>query len=444
MAACTILSLAIAAAGGGQQPALAEYAAQEKGPTIRASAADLLGLAEQLAGRGRPDDAKRILALLEGDPNPDIRNEARYRHALLLRSAGAHKDAAILLRRIVDDRPDANAARLHLATTLQLLGDEEAAWRELRALRTTELPPTVAQFVDRLSASLQSSKPFGVQLELSLAPDSNVNRATRSDTLGTVIGDFTLDDGAKGKSGVGAALRGMAHARRQIADRVMVHARLATEANLYRHKDFSDVVLDLSAGPELRLGPSRVSLEIGATQHWYGMRSYQRGMRLAGAASVPIDAVSRARLDVGTRLVDNRLNDLQDGKGLSARLRYERALGPALIVAASLGADRFKARDDAYSTKSWQLGLSAHRDVGRMTVSAGIDVGRLKADERLVLLPAARRDRLVRFTLGIVNRNMTVAGFAPMSRLIMERNKSTVEFYDYKRTRMEFGVTRAF
>ena len=31
-----------------------------------------------------------------------------------------------------------------------------------------------------------------------------------------------------------------------------------------------------------------------------------------------------------------------------------------------------------------------------------------------------------------------------MSRLIMERNKSTVEFYDYKRTRMEFGVTRAF
>jgi len=157
-----------------------------------------------------------------------------------------------------------------------------------------------------------------------------------------------------------------------------------------------------------------------------------------------VDSVSRARLDVSGRRINDRFNDLQDGKGFAFKLRYERALSPQLLVAAAFGAERFKARDDAYSTKGWAAQFSAYREIGRMTVSAGVDFGRLWADERLVLLPEERRDQFLRLQLGLVNRKLMVAGFAPMTRLVMERNKSTVEFYDYKRTRMEFGITRAF
>jgi len=143
-------------------------------------------------------------------------------------------------------------------------------------------------------------------------------------------------------------------------------------------------------------------------------------------------------------LNDNQLNDLQDGRGGTLRARYERALSPQLSVAASVSLDRFKARDDAYSTRSWTAGVSAYREIGRMTLSIGADVGRLKADERLSLLPEAREDKLMRFQLGAVMRQLTVAGFAPVARIIVERNKSTVEFYDFKRTRTEFGISRAF
>lgn len=59
-------------------------------------------------------------------------------------------------------------------------------------------------------------------------------------------------------------------------------------------------------------------------------------------------------------------------------------------------------------------------------------------------LPAARADRLTRFPVGAVFRQLTVAGFAPMTRLVIERNRSTIEFYDFKRTRTEFGISRAF
>ena len=108
------------------------------------------------------------------------------------------------------------------------------------------------------------------------------------------------------------------------------------------------------------------------------------------------------------------------------------------------GADRFKARDDAYSTRSTNAGIAFYREVGRMTMMAGGEIGRLKADERLAILPQIRQDRLTRFHVGAVFRQLTVAGFAPLTRLVVERNSSNVEFYDYKRTRTEFGISRAF
>ena len=409
---------------------------------VTATAADLFGMAEELVRQGAPGRAEPILALLAENPNSDVRNEARYRQSLLLEARGSDQAAAVLLRRILDEQPEAVPARIKLATLLQKMGDEGAALRELRAVRSGDLPLNAARFVDRLSASLQATKPFGFQVEFALAPDSNINRAARSDTLGTVIGDFTLDQDTK--SGVGAAVRGMAQARLELPGDLNLVGRASSEAKLYRDGDFNDITADLAIGPEFRLGRTRLGLEAGITQQWFGMKPYQRNLRLAGSAMRPVDAVSQLRLDLSVRSADYQLNDLQDGRGLSARARYERALSPQMLIAVSVGADRFKAQDDAYSTRSWSAGLSAYRDIGRMTFFAGVDVARLKADERLQLLPDARKDRLIRFHMGSVLRQLTVAGFAPMTRLVVERNRSTVAYHDYVRTWTEFGISRAF
>ena len=411
---------------------------------LTATAEQMLGLAEQLIREGKIAQAEQILALLARDPSPDIRSEARYRQALLLEARGEERLAATLLRRILDDNPGAAPVRLKLATMFKKIGDEDAALRELRALRTTDLPPNVARFVDRLSASLQAGKPLSFQLELALAPDSNINRATRSDTLGTVFGDFTLDQESRARSGVGAALRGLAQARHAFSDRFGLVARASGEANLYRHKDFNDISMELATGPEWRLARTRFSAEAGIGQQWYGMKPYQRSLRLSASAIHPIDAVSQLRVDASARWADNRFNDLQDGRGLSLRARYERALSPSLLVTTHLGIDRFKAKDGAYSTHGWSAGLAAYRELGRTTISAGVDIGGLKSDERLSLLPDVRADKLRRFTVGSVFRQFSVAGFAPVTRLVFERNKSSVEFHDYKRTRTEFGISRAF
>jgi len=434
-----LLGLALAAnsTAGSAPPAAGTH-------TIRATASQLLKVAEEMLRRGKTNDAAAILEALARDPNSNIRNEARFRRALMLEASGRNEAAAVLLRRILDEKPDADVVRLKLATTLQKLGHEDSALRELRALRSADLPPDVARFVDRLSASLQATKPLGFQIEFALAPDTNINRATRSDTLGTIFGDFTLDKGSQARSGVGAALRGFGQARHMLRPNFGIAARASGDANLYRHSAFNDITLELAIGPEWRLGRTRLSAEAGIGRQWYGMKPFQRSLRLSASAARPVDSVSVLRLDGSLRRIDNRLNDLQDGHGRSLRARYERAISPDLVIAVNSGVDRFVAKDAAYSTRGWNAGISAYRNVGRMTLSAGLDLGRLKADDRLLLLPKARADRLTRFSVGTVFRQLTFAGFAPVARLIVERNRSTVEFYDFKRVRTEFGISRAF
>ena len=257
-----------------------------------------------------------------------------------------------------------------------------------------------------------------------------------------MLGDFTISQ--KVKSGVGAAARGLVQARIHISDKVQLVARATGDAEIYRDSDFDDITLDFTAGPEFRLGKNRLTAEIGAGQQWYGMRPYERTEHLAGSVTRPLGPVSQMRLDVAGRLTSNMFNRLQEGRGIGARLSYERALSPEVLLSVSGGADRFKARNDAYSTKAWNLNLTAYRDVGRTTLSAGVEIGRLKADERLLLLPKAREDRLLRVQLGAVFRRLTVEGFAPTIRLVFERNRSSVEFYDYRRVRSEIGIARAF
>jgi hypothetical protein len=350
----------------------------------------------------------------------------------------------VLLRAILDEKPDSTSVRLKLATMLHQMGDEDSALRELRALHSADLPPAVARFVDRITAALQASKPFGVQFEIALAPDSNINRAPGSETLGTIFGDFTFDEDAKRRSGIGAAIRGVAHGRTSIGRDISIVARATTDLNLYRDKRFNDISAELSAGPEFRLLGTRFTADVGLGRRWYGMKPYQRQLRISGSATRALDAVSQIRVDASLRRSNNMVNDLQDGRGVTLRAQYERALSTQMSLGATVTTDRFSARDRAYSTRSWTAGLTTHRDMGRMTLSFGAEMGRLKADERLDILPQARRDRLTRFTMGAVFRQFTVEGFAPLLRIVVERNRSNVEFYDYKRTRTEIGVSRAF
>lgn len=439
------LGVALAVVAASTASAAAAAAPAQPSRTVRAAAADLFRLADDLVRRGLHSRAEIIFKALAGDPRSEIRSEARFRHSRMLQRAGnENARAAMLLRQILDEEPAATAVRLELAQLLDRMGHKEAAFRELRAAQSAGLPLAVARLIDSYSEALRAARPTGASLEIAIAPDSNINRSTRSDSLGTVIGDFEIDEGSKARSGVGLALRGTAFRRLELSASASLLARVSGFADLYRHTRFNDLAIDAAVGPELAFRRNRISLEAGVTQRWFGQEPLSRSVRLGGVLVRPVGRRSQLRLHTSAARVDHRQNDLQDGMSYSGQVHFEHSLSATTGVAAMLGGDRQALEDPGYSTRSWRGGLVAWRDVGRTTVTGEVQLGRLRADERLTLFPEKRMEKSSRFSIGATFRQLAYGGFAPTMRLVLERNRSSIEFYDYSRTRTEFGLVRAF
>ena len=419
----------------------------EAGQTkLRASAAQMLAVAERLEKAGHPAQASRFYRALLVDPSADVRLESLLRLALLDKKQGRLEEAAAALEALLLERPAAARARFELASVYLELGNEGGARRELRRIRSGPLPVEVARVIDRWSAALSTRQPLGATVNIALAPDTNINRSTRSDTLGTVIGEFEIDDDSKAKSGWGLALRASAWGRLRLDrdGRLALLARVSSTADLYRHARFNDLSLSTIAGPEFTLGRSRAAVELGAGQSWYGGRPSVRFAQLTGRARASVDDRSAISASLSLAHIDNRLNDLQDGRSLGVEASVERALSARNGVQLTSSAQRLAARDPGYSTRSWRAGITGWQEIGRSTLFAGVEIGRLQGDERLMLFPEKREDRYLKTTVGAALKFINLAGFSPVIRVTRERNKSSIEFTDYERTRTEFGLTRAF
>lgn len=437
----SLLSVVLLGAGllPGQTDAAAPAAVK-----LAVSANQLFALADAALARGDEAVARKAYKALMDDPSQDVRLEARFRLAMLEIKHRNWTAAAVLLREIVDERPNATRARLELAGVLDHMGDKEGAWRQVRAVRSAGLPPAVARLVDRYSEALRARLPMGGSIEIAIAPDTNINRATRSSTLGTVLGDFEIADSGKAKSGIGLSLQAQAYRRLPLGSDASLLARVSGSADLYGRSEFNDVAADFAVGPELGLGHDRLQLEFGLTQRWFGQKPFLRSARVAGTMSHALGARTLLRASGSAALVDNRFSDLQDGKSYAGQVGIERALSPTTGLALTGAVSREALREPGYSTGGWRTGLTFWRDLGRMTGTLAVEIGGLHADERLLLFPHKREDRYRRLSIGATFRQVQFRGFSPLVRFSIERNRSSVEFYDYRRARTEIGLARAF
>ncbi|MCL6698005.1 surface lipoprotein assembly modifier [Sphingomonas sp. NSE70-1] len=441
-----LLIVAMQLSASGEQLILPkQYSQAPPRQNIQLNSGQMLALAAQAQERGDIATAQAAYRALAEDPNPEVRIEAMFRHGKLMVQSGRPREGATLLRKVVDARPEAIAARLELARTLDLLGDKDGAWREVRAVQAKGLPIEVARLVDRYSEALRAVRPAGASFEIAIAPDTNINRSTNSNTLETVLGDFDIQEDSKATSGMGVALDGQVYRRFGIGGGSHnLLLRLSGAADLYKKSSYADIVLDFAAGPELQFGNNRINLEVAATQRWYGLEPYVRAARFSASLIRPLGRRMQMQLAGSAGVSDNQLNNLQDAKTFFGRAKFERALSPTTGVALNLSGFRNSASDAGYSTTEWRTALLAWKEMGRATFTAEAEFGRLQADERLLLFPSKRSETYYGFTLGATFRQVQLGGFAPITRIRFERNQSTIEFYDYKRTRAEFGVTRAF
>lgn len=441
-----LISAALATAAFYSLPGQAQENATDTAPQpVRVSAEQLFAFADQARAARDFATAETAYRALAGNPDLELRTEARFRLALMFADdLGRHRDAAVLFREILDEKPGAARVRIELARMQVMLGDLRAAERELRSAQAAGLPPEVEQQIRFYAAALSAQKPFGGSVAIAFAPDSNINRATRSDTLGTIIGDFTLDEDAKARSGLGLALRGQAYFRTGIDKRSQLLVRASTYANLYRAEQFDDIALSIQAGPEYVSGKDRINISGEATWRWYGLDPYSFSAGAGATWQHPMGQKAQLRLDGRIADINNRRNRLQDATNLLLAASYDRAFSAKFGGGVQISGNREAARDPGYSTASGGLTAYLFREFGQTTLTASAGYSRLEADQRLFLYPRRRVDDRLQASIGGHFRFLKIGSFAPTVKVGWERNKSTVEIWDYSRISAEFGITSAF
>ncbi|MET3722862.1 surface lipoprotein assembly modifier [Sphingomonas trueperi] len=404
----------------------------------------MFATAQKLAEADHEDQAIELLKALTRDRNPDFRAEARVRLAHLLLKRGDRIGALVWLRQLLDEKPDAAAVRLEYASLLAQTGDTVGARRALRQIQAGSLPPNVAVAVNRYVEALRSRKPLGGSLELALAPDSNINRATSATTLDTVIAPLNLSRDARERSGTGLKEASQGYMRLDVGKDITLVPRLSSQATLYRASQFNDISGSAQVGVEYRSAADRLTPSAGYTWRWYGGQIYAR------TQSVNFDwlhpAGRRAQLDASASVnrVRYKGSRLQNGMIYTAAVTYERALTVRSGASVTLSANRQTAEDAGYATKSGAFSSVYWHDAGRITLFASATAARLTADARLFIFPDRRADWYVRGGAGAIWRKVHVAGFSPLFRFGYERNWSTVRIYDFRRFSTEFGITRGF
>jgi thioredoxin-like negative regulator of GroEL len=341
---------------------------QDAAEGVQMTASQLFDYADKARDAGDFQAAENAYRALMQDMNPEYRIEARFRLAeMFAKKQGKLREAATLYREILDEKPGASGVRLELASVLAAMGELDSARRELRAAEASGLPPEVERLVRFYARALSSPKRFGGGFEVALAPSNNINRATGSDTLGTIIGDFIIDEEAQAKSGIGLSVRGQAYYRPPLSDTADLLLRISSSGDLYQDKRFDDMVLQAEGGPQFRFGAGQVALSAIVAHRWFGLDSYSSSFGGNGNFQHPLGKRAQLRLDGSVIRTENEFNELQDSNRYSLSAAVDRAFTQSFGGGIQLSGTREAAADPGYSTAQGGVSTYLFRDIGRTT-----------------------------------------------------------------------------
>jgi hypothetical protein len=180
-----------------------------------------------------------------------------------------------------------------------------------------------------------------------------------------------------------------------------------------------------------------------ATRRWYGADPYSKGYGGTLNLLRPIGRTAQLELETTIAANDFRV-DLQDGTFYDASLSLDKAFGSRLSGRIGARINRQDANDPGYALTTGGLDLLAARRIGRSTLFVQLSGSRTVADARLQLFPEARRDWRLDATAGVLLGRWRFQDLSPVIRITRSESRSTIGLYDFKRTRIEFALSREF
>lgn len=445
---CTALAFALAAL---PLPAAAQQA-QCDGDScrVRLTAAQLLSSAERLVSEHRFGEAAPMLAALENAPELALQRQFLIGYAAI--ESGDLEGGIKVFRSLLDRHPQQTRVRLELARALMLKGKAGAADHHFRLAQTdSAIPPEIAATIRASRRLLADSRAFAFNLDVGIAPDSNITNGTSADTVDIAFGNqtvpLTLDAQARERGGVGQTMGFAGSARLGLGEETRLLIEADSQIVNYKGEASDDIAAQFAVGPEFALGDTtRLSVQALATQRWYGGDLAQRAGGIRATLRREIGEHSRLGISLDARRSQSLVSSAYSGWQLAGSASFERVIARSMIASASLFARRDLLTSDSYSSREFgaNLGLGGELPLG---ISAGLSGGVARAayDAPLALFGSdPRKDWRFNARAQLGLRSLRFLGFSPSLTYSFTQAKSSLTLYDNSRHRLRFALARYF
>ena len=407
------------------------------------SSNDVLAIAGELVDAGRFDEALALLDRLAADGMGGP--ERDFLDGMI---ALARKDlprAEAMFRNILAGDPRLVRVRLELARTLFLAKKDEQADYQFRLAIAENPPEAVVRNVARFREALRARRSWRFNMELGLAPDSNINSATNQERVEVLGLPFQLNEDSRARSGTGLFVAADASIRLMRHRKVPLYLGAYGRVLRYGNSQFNDIYIGGEAGPEFRTAGGRLRVAATGFTRWYGGKPLVTS--LGGRLHYDKVQGGKTGIEAALSLRRNAYSGREDVDGwdVEASMAANRALSPSTVGFAWASVQRSIARDPGHSNWHGRIGLGLLKEVPwGLRPQLMIEGGQQVNDAPLGLFGKVRRDWRIQASASIYKRDWNVMGFAPSLRLTWARTWSTIALYDQKRLRAEFGLAKAF
>ena len=392
---------------------------------------------------GKLEDAKRVLVhVLQLTPND---NQAIFLVGMIAVAEKRYDAAIEAFRRILAAEPDRERVRLELARAFFLEADYDNAERNFKFARAGDLPPETKTLIDQYLGAIIRLRQWSYSAGIALAGDTNANGATTIHTVDLYGLPFTLSDNARQKSGAGIAI--------DLAGEWSPLVFGATKARIgaflhgleYGDSAFDDTIVSLYAGPEFLLPRWQIDIQATSFEQWFGNHPYNNGVGGRTILTYYLDPTLQISISVDVQSVSYNIESFQNGPLISANIGLSYTVSPASILRLTAGIASQRAKLAAYANNMPWLALDYYRDLP-LGFSGDIQPAYswTHYDAALAAFGKVRSDGLFALRIGVLNRRIEYAGFAPSLSYIFLWQQSSIALYRYSRNEIQFGITRQF
>jgi outer membrane protein len=397
---------------------------------------------QRAIAEGQWEAAEKELATLTGRIDVDP-TEVLFLNGLVALGQKQFDRAADTYRRILDQRPGLARVRLELARTLFEKGDDEGARYHFERTLSAGLPPVVESNVRRFLNAIRQRRNWSLEVGLGVVPDSNINTGTNQPTV-TIAGlPFDLSTDAREKSGVGLQLSAAGTKTVVLTPEWQVRAFASVLRRDFAESRYDDMTARFGLGPRYLFPRGEVGVAYLHSERQFGNDSLNRadGVRVDGywqfAPRLVAEAtLERQRFDYPT--LRGRNGDvLWTFEGL----RY--LIGPDQSVLVGVDYYNDHAEDPVLRNRAIGGLLGHYRDwpLGLTTALTG-RIARTEYDAVQPLFGRYRDDRLTTWSVALTKRDWSVFEFVPTLSFTAFDNRSSIDFFTFRRTQVLFGFNR--